>query len=160
MTITGSVDFVDDLPAAVQQHIADSFNQQGDALQAFLRGNAPRDLGDHRGGYEWQAVRFNGDEIEAALVNDTPNSLFRERGRGPGRQPPIAAIAPWARRKGLNPYVVARSIGKRGTARWRENRNVLGIERDSRPGDIQLQSGSVVNEYLDRMIADANEFEF
>ena len=29
--------------------------------------------------------------------------------------PPISAIAPWARRHGLNPYVVARAIARKGT---------------------------------------------
>lgn len=36
-------------------------------------------------------------------------------GRRPGRMPPPAALATWARRHGgQNPYVLARSIGRRG----------------------------------------------
>jgi len=37
-----------------------------------------------------------------------------EYGRRPGRMPPIAAIEPWARRHGMNPFLVARAIGRRG----------------------------------------------
>jgi hypothetical protein len=41
--------------------------------------------------------------------------LFVERGRRPGRRPPVAALAGWARRHGVNPFALARAIGRRGT---------------------------------------------
>ena len=41
--------------------------------------------------------------------------LYVERGRRPGRRPPVAALRGWARRHGVNPYAVARAIGRRGT---------------------------------------------
>jgi len=41
--------------------------------------------------------------------------LWVERGRRPGKAPPIEAIAGWARRHGVNPFVVARAIARRGT---------------------------------------------
>lgn len=41
--------------------------------------------------------------------------LFVERGRRPGRYPPIAAIAGWARRHGIPPFLVARAIARKGT---------------------------------------------
>ena len=45
--------------------------------------------------------------------------LWAERGRAPGRRPPIAAIAGWARRHGVNPFALASAIAKRGTRRYR-----------------------------------------
>lgn len=44
---------------------------------------------------------------------------WAEYGRRPGKRPPIAAIAGWARRHGISPFVVARAIGRRGTRRYR-----------------------------------------
>lgn len=45
----------------------------------------------------------------------TQYATVMEFGRRAGaKQPPIAAIAPWARAHGLNPYLVARSIARKG----------------------------------------------
>jgi hypothetical protein len=53
-----------------------------------------------------------------ALTGEVGPSLrygyFVEYGRRPGRMPPIAAIEPWARRHGMNPFLVARAIGRKG----------------------------------------------
>ena len=38
-----------------------------------------------------------------------------ERGRRPGKYPPIAAIQGWARRHGIPPFLLARAIARRGT---------------------------------------------
>ena len=71
------------------------------------------------------APRFTGETVEsvAATITATsasigprsPHGYYADRGRRPGKQPPIAAIEPWARAKGLNPYLVARAIGRHGT---------------------------------------------
>jgi hypothetical protein len=42
-------------------------------------------------------------------------AFFVEHGRRPGRPPPTDAIAGWARRHGIPPFLVARAIGRRGT---------------------------------------------
>ena len=36
-------------------------------------------------------------------------------GRRPGKQPPVDAIRSWANSKGIDPFVLARSIGRKGT---------------------------------------------
>lgn len=56
-----------------------------------------------------------------------------ERGRRPGKQPPIAAIRGWALERGLVPFLVARAIGRRGIRprpflRPAFDRNRRGIE--------------------------------
>lgn len=38
-----------------------------------------------------------------------------EYGRKRGNPPPVAAVAGWAKRHGVNPYVLARAIGRKGT---------------------------------------------
>lgn len=38
-----------------------------------------------------------------------------EHGRKAGRAPPVAAVSGWARRHGVDPFVLARAIGRKGT---------------------------------------------
>ena len=40
--------------------------------------------------------------------------LYVERGRRAGSPPPVSAVAAWARRHGVSPFLVARAIGRRG----------------------------------------------
>lgn len=52
------------------------------------------------------------------VVADVPYSLYVERGRGPGRMPPVDAIRRWTILKGIDPrlaYPIARKIGRVGT---------------------------------------------
>lgn len=44
----------------------------------------------------------------------TPYAAVMEYGRRPGKQPPIAAISAWANAHGIPPFVLARSIGRKG----------------------------------------------
>lgn len=55
-----------------------------------------------------------------------------EFGRRPGRMPPPQAVAPWARAHGMDPFVLARSIGRKGTRPHPFMRPGLDVSR----GDI------------------------
>ena len=162
--VTVSLDFQNAFLANPERfvlgQITDALNESGRELEQHLRSNAPRDLGDHSSGYEWQRIEFVNDELRGALVNEVPNSLFRERGRPPGRRPPVTALEGWARRRGLSPYLVAKKIGDEGTQRWIENKNPLGIDRTSTATDIKVNSDSIVRAKLDEGIAAANELEY
>jgi hypothetical protein len=155
------VDFPKDLKKFVLRHIEDGLNDAGQELQAYMRANAPRDLGDHASGYRWQAIEFDGSgELSGAFVNELPNSLSRERGSPPGTRPAIAALKGWADRRGLNAYLVARKINRVGTDRWIRNENPLGIDRSSTPTDIKVNADSIVQRKLNEGIVNANEFNF
>lgn len=74
--------------------------------------------------------------IEGTVTNDASNSLFRVRGRNKGRQPPTSAIAAWLTAVGGDPklaFVIARSIGKKGTRRYREKKNNAGVDLNGKP---------------------------
>lgn len=62
------------------------------------------------------------------VIADVPYSLWVERGRGPGRMPPVEAIRKWTTYKGINPdaaYPIARKIGERGTRATRFMSNAV-----------------------------------
>ena len=65
------------------------------------------------------AWRYRKQGAKTYLVfNDTEYAKFAESGRGPGRQPPVEALKPWAALKLGNPnlaYPIARKIGREGT---------------------------------------------
>lgn len=145
---------------AVKDHILDSLNDEMQNLQAAIRVQSPRDLGDHSKGYRVELFKFRGDEIFASLVNEVANSLYRERGRPPGKMPPISALQGWAKRRGLSAYLVAKKIGDKGTQRWIDNENPLGIDRSSQPGAIIVNSDSIILVYLDEAIKRANQFSY
>lgn len=71
------------------------------------------------------------NRVSVKITNTAPYSSFRVAGRGPGKPPPISAIRSWARLKGLNPYAVQKGIGRRGTRRWRDKDNWVGINNDN-----------------------------
>jgi len=63
-------------------------------------------------------IDYNGDslDIEFSMVD---YGQFVDKGRRPGKQPPISAISNWARIKGISQnavYPIARKIGRIGIA--------------------------------------------
>lgn len=59
--------------------------------------------------------KFKLSNLEAEVKPRKKHAIWVHEGRGPGKMPPISAIEPWAKRMGLNPFMVARAIGKNGT---------------------------------------------
>lgn len=60
-------------------------------------------------------ISGGGAALTANIGPRAKYAQFVERGRGPGRPPPVAAVEAWARSKGINPYALAASIGRKGT---------------------------------------------
>lgn len=78
-------------------------------------------------------IRSGSSIVAGRVTNDASNSLFRVRGRNAGRRPPTSAIAAWLVAVGGDPklaFVIARSIGKKGTRRFRSKQNNVGINPD------------------------------
>lgn len=66
---------------------------------------------------QWKVVKFPGG---AATANTSPYAVFVERGRGPGRQPPVKALQAWLVQKGIQPKkapTVSRREALRGVSK-------------------------------------------
>ncbi len=77
-----------------------------------------------RAGYQTEVIRPNTSNPRAALVNPVLYHDPVDKGRKPGKQPPIEALIPWVGSKlGIPPgpqrqsvaFLVARKIGQKGT---------------------------------------------
>lgn len=82
-------------------------------LEADMRKNAPRDTGQLA-----NSVTHNIGGSGLTTIGEVGPTVaywpFVERGTKP-HWPPVAAVTPWARRHGIPPFLVARSIAKKGT---------------------------------------------
>lgn len=57
---------------------------------------------------------ISGNGLEGKVGPSVAYGLYVEMGRRPGKMPPISAVEGWARRHGINPFLVARAIGRKG----------------------------------------------
>lgn len=56
-------------------------------------------------------------DLKGEVTPTAKHAIYVDRGRRPGRMPPFqegTALNSWAKRKGMNPFLVARSIAKKG----------------------------------------------
>lgn len=61
-----------------------------------------------------QQVAGSGATVTGTLEARRPSAFWIERGRRPGKQPPIQAVRAWAQERGIPAFLVARAIGRRG----------------------------------------------
>lgn len=85
-------------------------------IEAEAKPLIPRDTG-----YLGRSLQTRITNLEGTLGTSAPHALY-VHGREPftarrskAHWPPIAAITPWARRHGISPFLVARSIARKGT---------------------------------------------
>lgn len=98
-------------------------------------------------------VQTGGSIVAGRVTNDASNSLFRVRGRNAGRQPPTSAIAAWLAAIGGDTklaFVIARSIGRKGTRRYRSKENNAGINPDGslKPNSPIARADKAINRKL------------
>lgn len=85
-------------------------------VEAAAKPLIPRDTG-----YLGRSLQTRITGMEGTLGTNAPHALYVHGGppftkaRSKPHWPPIAAVTPWARRHGMNPYLVARSIARKGT---------------------------------------------
>lgn len=82
-------------------------------VEADARRGVKRDTGRLQNSIT-HSITGSGGNLRGEVGPSVRYGVYVERGRRPGRPPPVSALAGWARRHGVNPYVVARAIGRRG----------------------------------------------
>ena len=99
--------------------LASATRRQMDAASLLIEGTArtlaPQDRRILAGSITY-AISGSGGNLTSRIGPSVLYGLPVERGtRGPRRPPPVAALAGWAARHGVNAFLLARAIGRRGT---------------------------------------------
>lgn len=102
-------------PAALDAATRRQLIAAGLLVEGTARRLAPRDTARLQGSITSRVTEEAGGMV-ARIGPSVAYGIVMERGRRPGaRMPPVAALAGWARRHGgLNPYLVARAIQRKG----------------------------------------------
>jgi hypothetical protein len=77
-----------------------------------------------------------GSDLSLKVTNNAPDALYRIRGRDKGKMPPYGEgteLAAWAAKYDIPAYLVARSIARQGTKRFRDGKNWVGIDKSGKP---------------------------
>lgn len=101
-------------PATLATEVRTALTAGSLLIEGAARGLAPKDIG-RLGGSITHTITGGGANLTSKIGPSVAYGLYVEKGRKPGRMPPIGAIQGWANRKGINPYVLARSIARKGT---------------------------------------------
>ena len=97
-------------PTSSRRNFRRASERSGRMVERFAKRTAPVDQGSLR-----QSIGTNVSGISAEVVAGAKYAPFVEFGRKPGTQPPIQNLERWANKRGIDPFVVARSIGRYGT---------------------------------------------
>ena len=151
------------LPELLQRQVADIVEDEILELGVQLERESPQGVSPTgqslSSSYDIQPAAITADGLRASLFNTLPFSFERLAGRGPGRQPPISKLERWARSKGLNPYAVARKIGREGTERFKQGESGNILQANPRTKVIPTNKGPQ-QQATDRMVARINDLRF
>ena len=105
------------LPAEVRQEMRHGMHRALTIVQDEMKQRIHSPAGHARGGIK-QKITGSGASLKARVGpqgRGARAATFSQRSRGPGRTPPPAGpLRRWARARGLNPYALAKSIGRKG----------------------------------------------
>lgn len=116
---------IDGADKIVKIETVTSLTSMGSHLKPLVQDKTPVDRGTLKRGiaFSVDTVRPSVYEMVLGVEGEAKKyGIFVERGTRP-HFPPIAAVADWARRHGIKPFLVARAIARHGT-----------IKRFGRPG--------------------------
>lgn len=103
-----------ELPAKARKAFAAAMYQEGESIMAKSKRKVPVDMGALRASGHVQPPKIAGSAVSVTLAYGTEYAVFVHEGTRP-HFPPLEAIEPWARRHGVEPFLVARAIAQRGT---------------------------------------------
>lgn len=126
LDLPGWEPFLDDLenaPESLGRHMDNAMSGSLDLLIEWTAAETPVNLGLLRGSWMAEIVQGERATLSGEMFTPLVYGWPVERGRRPGKMPPVDAIKLWARRKlGLQgkeldqvAFLIARAIGRRGT---------------------------------------------
>lgn len=105
-------------PATLATEVRTAMTAGSLLIEGAARSLAPKDSG-RLGGSITHVIGGGGADLTARIGPSVAYGIVIERGRRPGAAPPpVAALRPWARRRGIPDgalFQVARAIGRKGT---------------------------------------------
>lgn len=101
-------------PATLATEVRTAMTAGSILIEGTARGLAGKATGRNAGSIHY-VISGGGANLMSKIGPSTAYGYYAEKGRKPGKMPPIASIASWANSKGIDPYVLARSIGRKGT---------------------------------------------
>lgn len=152
------------LDVDIRQRINEVFDSATlDLLDQLQRESPEGATGELKAG--WDIVesrrRPNSFEVGITIANSAPGSEFRIAGRGPGKFPPIAPIQAWVETR-LSvgsvkearsvAFLIARGIARKGTKRWRDRSNWVGIDNRGKP-----YPGGAIDQCRKRILAELKD---
>ena len=118
-------------PDSVASETRSAMTQSLVLLEADQRRNVAQDTRRLMGSISHR-IEGGGANITGHVGPSARYAYWVEHGRRPGKQPPVQAVSGWARRHGIDPFLLARAIGRRGTRAqpfvlpsWTRNRNSI-----------------------------------
>lgn len=105
------------LSGAINQAVAKAMNKAGETIANYAANKVRENESvDTEKLAKSIAVTQKATELslETVIAPKVGYGVYVEKGTRP-HFPPIAAITPWAKRKGISPFLVARSIARKGT---------------------------------------------
>lgn len=133
-TLNLSIAFdLEDIAREVMPELSDRFLDHWlDAVDEFQRNTPVGATGDLKRGWDIEDDLIDPFTYRVGISNNAPSALYRIAGRGPGRMPPHQPIYRWAASKGIEDktYAIRRAIALKGTRRWIEKKNWVGINND------------------------------
>ena len=99
-------------------------------LKTEANRGSPKATGQYGGNFRFRTFDRK-DGVLAVFQNELDYAFYTSNGRGKGRMPPYAAIAAWAKLKGIPEsaiYPIRLKIAKEGTKRNRDKDSHLGID--------------------------------
>lgn len=101
-------------PATLASEVRTSMTAGSLLIEGTARSLAGKDTGRNAGSITHR-ISGSGANLTSRIGPSTAYGYFAEKGRRPGKMPPVSAVEGWARRKGIDPFVLARSIARKGT---------------------------------------------
>lgn len=97
-------------PKVAKKNLSRAAETSGRMIESDAKRRAPVDQGSLR-----QSIDTYPRGMSATVEAGVKYAPYVEFGRPPGKQPPISSVERWSKKRGIEPFLVARKIGRFGT---------------------------------------------